>query len=96
MRLEGGLPELEDAIRQRQWRSVSGLTPRQRALCHVAEKLSGSPTQMTPADWQPLRDLGFDDLACLEVAHLVGLFNYLTRLADGFGLQPTENATAAQ
>ena len=26
----------------------------------------------------------------LEVAHIVGLFNYFTRLADGFGLQPTE------
>jgi hypothetical protein len=36
---------------------------------------------------QPLRDLGFDDQALLEVGHIVGIFNYLTRLADGFGLQ---------
>jgi alkylhydroperoxidase family enzyme len=42
---------------------------------------------MVEQDWQPLRDLGFDDEACLEVAHVVGIFNYLTRLADGFGLQ---------
>jgi alkylhydroperoxidase family enzyme len=42
---------------------------------------------MTEADWQPLRDLGFDDEALLEVGHIVGIFNYLTRLADGFGLQ---------
>ncbi len=42
---------------------------------------------MVEADWQPLRDLGFDDRACLEVAHIVGIFNYLTRLADGLGLQ---------
>jgi alkylhydroperoxidase family enzyme len=42
---------------------------------------------MTEEDWQPLRTLGFDDRACLEVAHIVGIFNYLTRLADGFGLQ---------
>ncbi len=45
------------------------------------------PTRMVEQDWQPLRELGFDDRACLEVAHIVGLFNYLTRLADGFGLQ---------
>ena len=45
------------------------------------------PTRIVEEDWQPLRDLGFDDRACLEVAHVVGLFNYLTRLADGFGLQ---------
>ena len=38
-------------------------------------------------EWQPLRDLGFDDVALLEVGHIVGIFNYLTRLADGFGLQ---------
>ena len=42
---------------------------------------------MVEEDWQPLRDLGFNDEAVLEVAHIVGLFNYLTRLADGLGLQ---------
>jgi hypothetical protein len=31
--------------------------------------------------------LGFDEMGCLEVAHIVGIFNYLTRLADGFGLE---------
>lgn len=42
---------------------------------------------MVQEDWQPLRDLGFTDEAILEVAHVVGIFNYLTRLADGLGLQ---------
>ncbi|HLZ29472.1 MAG TPA: hypothetical protein VKV73_19315 [Chloroflexota bacterium] len=42
---------------------------------------------MVEADWQPLRDLGFTDEGLLEVGHIVGIFNYLTRLADGFGLQ---------
>jgi hypothetical protein len=41
---------------------------------------------MTFEDWEPLRQLGFDDTALLEVAHIVGIFNYLTRLADGMGL----------
>jgi len=63
------------------------LTDRQRALATVAEKMSGTPTRMVESDWQPLRDLGFDDRACLEVAHIIGIFNYLTRLADGLGLQ---------
>jgi len=50
---------------------------------------------MVEEDWQLLRELGFDDQACLEVAHVVGIFNYLTRMADGFGLQldaPTKAA----
>ncbi len=42
---------------------------------------------MTEDDWKPLRTLGFDDQALLEVAHIVGIFNYLTRLADGLGLR---------
>ncbi len=48
---------------------------------------------MVAEDWQPLRDLGLDDQACLEVAHIVGIFNHLTRLADGLGLQ-LDRATA--
>lgn len=63
------------------------MSERQRALATVAEKLSATPTRMVESDWQPLRALGFDDRACLEVAHIVGIFNYLTRLADGMGLQ---------
>ncbi len=89
-RLEGGDPALTAAIKEYRWREFEGLTKRQNALCEVAEKLSGTPTRMTQNDWRPLRDLGFDDRACLEVAHIVGFYNYLTRLADGFGLQPTE------
>ena len=76
-----------EAIKQRRWRELPGLSQRERALCAIAEKLSATPTRMVEQDWQPLRDLGFDDRACLEVGHIVGLFNYLTRLADGFGLQ---------
>ncbi len=28
---------------------------------------------MTAADWQPLRDLAFDDQGLLEVAHLISI-----------------------
>ena len=73
------------AIKERRWQELD-LPARDQALCVVADKLSGNPTRMVPEDWQPLRDLGFDDQACLEVGHIVGVFNYLTRLADGFGL----------
>jgi alkylhydroperoxidase family enzyme len=70
------------------------VSERQVALCNVARKLSLTPTRMIEADWKPLRDLGFDDTACLEVAHIVGIFNHLTRLADGMGLE-LDAATAA-
>ncbi|HET9476087.1 MAG TPA: hypothetical protein VFP63_01225 [Dehalococcoidia bacterium] len=92
--MEGGPAGLVDAIKERRWRELE-LSPRDRALCTVAEKLSEAPTRMVPEDWQPLRDLGFDDQACLEVGHVVGIFNYLTRLADGFGLQLDEQTRIA-
>jgi alkylhydroperoxidase family enzyme len=42
--------------------------------------------QMTAADWQPLREVGFDDQGLLELGHLIAIFSYFPRLADGFGL----------
>lgn len=87
LRVEGGDRELSVAIREGRWREVESLSARERALCEAAERLSAQPTSMTEADWLPLRDLGFSDEAILEVAHVVGVFNHLTRLADGLGLE---------
>ena len=75
-----------EAIKQHRWRELDGLTPRQRALCAVAEKMSLQPRDMTTADWQELRDVGLDDQGLLELGHLIAIFNYFPRLADGFGL----------
>jgi alkylhydroperoxidase family enzyme len=77
---------LIDAIKRRRWRELSYVTERSRALCYIAEKMSAKPATMTLHDWQLLRELRFDDQMLLEVAHVVGIFNCLTRLADGFGL----------
>lgn len=93
--MEGGNDTLVEAIKARRWRALESLTPRERALAEVAEKLSAQPTRMVQRDWQPLRDLGFDDRALLEVAHVVGLFNYLTRLADGLGLRLDDGVSEA-
>ena len=84
--MEGGDADLVAALERGAWTDVAGLSEKDRCLCSVAEKLSRTPTRMVEADWKPLRDLGFDDQACLEVAHIVGIFNHLTRLADGMGL----------
>jgi alkylhydroperoxidase family enzyme len=75
------------AIRERRWRDVSSLSEREHALCEVAERISAQPTSMTASDWQPLRELGLSEETLLEVAHVVGIFNHLTRLADGLGLE---------
>jgi uncharacterized peroxidase-related enzyme len=86
LRAEGGEDDTARAVQHGHW-SDAELTPRQRAICTVAEKLSRDPHEVGPGDWDTLRKEGFDDEACLELAHVVGVFNHLTRLADGFGLQ---------
>jgi len=92
--MEGGDPELVQAIEEHRWQELD-LSPRDRALCEVAHKLSAEPVKMVEEDWDPLRGMGFDDEACLEVAHVVGMFNHLTRLADGLGLQLDPETHAA-
>ena len=82
------------AIEEHRWQELE-LSPKDRALCEVAHKMSATPTRMMEEDWQPLRDLGFNDEQCLEVAHIVGVFNYLTRMADGLGLQLDPETYAA-
>ena len=94
--MEGGTGELVSAIERGAWREASGLSERDIALCTVAEKMSGKPTKMVEEDWKPLRDMGFDDAACLEVGHIIGIFNYLTRMADGFGLLLDEGTQQAR
>ncbi len=82
------------AIEEHRWQELE-LSAKDRALCEVAHKMSATPTRMVEEDWQALRDLGFDDEQCLEVAHIVGVFNYLTRMADGLGLQLDPETYAA-
>ncbi|MBV8199209.1 MAG: hypothetical protein JOZ15_01165 [Acidobacteria bacterium] len=48
--------------------------------------MSLRPREMTAADWQDLRAVGLDDQGLLELGHLIAIFNYFPRMADGFGL----------
>ncbi len=82
------------AIEEHRWRELE-LSPKDRALCEVAHKMSATPTRMVEEDWAPRRALGFDDEQCLEVAHIIGIFNYLTRMADGLGLMLDPETDAA-
>jgi len=79
-------PAFQALFKRGHW-SDAPLSPHQRALCSVAEKLSADPRLVGAEDWGSLHEVGLDDEGCLEVAHIVGVFNHLTRLADGFGLR---------
>jgi len=69
------------------WR-LADLSEADRALCRFAEKLTGSPGDMGPADVEELRERGFDDRAIHDATQVIGYFNYITRVADGLGVEP--------
>lgn len=73
----------------RDWHEAD-LTPEDRALCEFAAKLTHDQQNITPADLDHLRIHGFDDAAIHDATQVVGYFNYITRVADGLGVEPEE------
>jgi uncharacterized peroxidase-related enzyme len=65
------------------------LPPTERAIADVAAKLTLDPESLTAGDLQPLRDLGFDDIALLDVLNYAAFFNNANRLMLSLG-EPTE------
>jgi alkylhydroperoxidase family enzyme len=82
---EGQDSDLIRSIKHRRWSEVIGASARSLAICILADKLSATPTRVTPEDWQPLISCGIDQLGLIEFAFVVGLTNYMTRIAAGFG-----------
>jgi len=70
----------------RDWRGAP-LTDADRALCAFAVKLTRDQHKMSPEDLDGLRAHGFDDRAILDAVQVIGYFNYVTKLADGLGVE---------
>ena len=70
----------------RDWRNAP-LAPPDRALCEFAAKLTHDQHRMTASDLEVLRSQGFDDPAIHDAVQVIGYFNYITRVADGLGVE---------
>jgi uncharacterized peroxidase-related enzyme len=62
------------------------LTPRERAICEYAAKLTLTPGEMEPADLDPMRAEGLSDRDILDVNLITSYFAYVNRVADGLGI----------
>jgi len=62
------------------------LAPRELALCDFAVKLTHRAAEVDESDVDELRAQGLDDAAISDAIHVVGYFNYVTRVADGVGI----------
>ena len=62
------------------------LSPRERALCDFAVKLTRLAAEIGEADIDALRAQGPSDTDVSDAIQVIGYFNYVTRVADGVGI----------
>ena len=72
------------------WRSA-GLPEHTQAALAFAEKLTLTPSQMTQADIQTLRNCGYSDEEIHDITQIAAFFNYINRIADALGVPPEED-----
>jgi len=65
---------------------LAELSPRERALCDFAVKLTDAAATVDQSDIEELRAQGLDDATISDAIQVVGYFNYVTRVADGVGI----------
>lgn len=63
------------------------LSSRERALCDFAVKLTHLASEVDQADIDALRAQGLDDATISDAIQVIGYFNYVTRVADGVGVE---------
>lgn len=66
---------------------AADLDSQTRALLEFAEKVSLKPYTVADEDLNQLRQVGLGDEDIFLATHIIGIFNYLVRLADVFGLE---------
>lgn len=71
------------------WRSVD-LSSRERAMVEYAVELTENPEEMHKDHVDALRDEGFSDEEVLAVALVAGYFNFVNRIAQGLGVEFSE------
>ena len=78
-------PELASHIMHDYTRA--GLDPQTRGMLDFASKLTRNPSSMEEADVKTLRGLGLSEEQILSVVLITCVFNFMTRLADGLGVE---------
>ena len=66
------------------------LDARTRGMLDFAAQLTREPSSMQESDVEALRALGLSDEEILSVVLITCVFNFMTRLADGLGVQVPE------
>ncbi len=69
--------------------------PQTRALLDYAVKLTTTPSGVHHTDFQKLKNIGLSDRQILSTVLIACYFNFMTRIADGLGVEPAEGRQEA-
>jgi len=64
----------------------AALSEQDRAMLDFTVLITKTPTAVTRADHDRLRQVGFDDRAILQITLIAAWFNYINRVADALGV----------
>src|SRR5260370_39187889 len=67
--------------------NLEQLPERLPALARYAIKLTRTPHEMVESDLAPLRASGLTDRDIVDLNQVVAYFNYVNRIAEGFGVE---------
>lgn len=76
--------ELVSALRQNP--NEAKLDAQDRAMIDYVIRLTKRSASMIEDDINDLRQVGFDDVAILQITMIAAWFNYVNRVADALGL----------
>lgn len=85
LRSQGASPELVDAVGTNNFENVN-LDPKDKALIKFVKLLTLMPASSKDDDVQAMRDAGFTDEQIWEVCVEIGIFSFLNRMSDAYGL----------
>jgi uncharacterized peroxidase-related enzyme len=71
--------------------TLDALSPRLRAACDFAVRLTVAPSEPTEADVERLREAGWTDRDVLDIALITSYFNFVNRLTNGLGVTASED-----
>ena len=65
-------------------------------MLEFAELLTVQPSNVVEADIDRLREHGWSDADVVDIVHATALFNYMSRVADGLGIEMEDYALEAE
>ena len=66
---------------------AADITEAELTMLEYCELLTIQSSNVVEGDVQRLRDVGWSDEDIIDIVHQTALFNYMTRVADGLGIE---------